>query len=61
MIPVKCALKTKLNIFGGLDKLKARICVQGDMKIKDQTNNWSPRVSVQFLKCFLPEAFGIMQ
>ena len=39
VIPVKCAFKTKLNAYGGLDKLKARICICGDMQIKDQINN----------------------
>ena len=39
VIPVKCAFKTKLNAYGGLDKLKARICVRGDMQIKDAVNN----------------------
>ena len=38
VIPVKYTFKAKLNSYGGLDKLKARICVQGDMQIKDQTN-----------------------
>ena len=56
VIPVKCAFKTKLNSYGGLDKLKARICVRGDMQIKDQTNNWSPTASVRLLKCFLADA-----
>ena len=46
VIPVKCAFKTKLNAYGGLDKLKARICIRGHMQIKDQINNWSPTASV---------------
>ena len=54
---MKCVFKTKLNPYGSLDKLKARICVRGDMQIKDQTNNWSPTASVvQLLKCFLADA-----
>ena len=47
--------KTKSNSHGGLDKLKARICVKGDMQINDQTNNWSPTASVQLLKVFLAD------
>ena len=35
IIPAKLACKTKLNIYGGLDKLKARVCLRGDMQIKD--------------------------
>ena len=56
VIPVKCAFKTKLNAYGGLDKLKARICVRGDIQIKDDANNWSPTASVRLLKCFLADA-----
>ena len=56
VIPVKCAFKAKLNSYGGLDKLKARICVRGDMQIKDLINNWSPTASVRLLKCFLADA-----
>ena len=56
VIPVKCAFKANLNSYGGLDKLKARICVRGDMQIKDLINNWSPTASVRLLKCFLADA-----
>ena len=52
IIPLKCAFKAKLNSYGGLDKLKARICVRGDRQIKDLINNWSPTASVCLLKCF---------
>ena len=31
VIPVKLALKAKLNCHGGLDKLKARVYLRGDM------------------------------
>ena len=58
VIPVKCAFKTKLNAYGGLDKLKARICLRGDMQVKDQINNWSPTASVRLLKCFLADAIA---
>ena len=41
IIPIKLAFKTKLNSYGGLDKLKARICMRGDMQIKyDGNNSW---------------------
>ena len=32
ILPVKLALKTKLNSYGGLDKFKARVCLRGDMQ-----------------------------
>ena len=38
-IPTKLAMNTKLNSYGGLDKLKARIWLRGDMQIKDANNN----------------------
>ncbi len=53
---MKCAFKTKLNSYGGLDKLKARICLRGDMQIKETFNNWSPTASTQLLTCFLADA-----
>ena len=31
IIPTKLVFKTKLNSYGGLDKLKVRICMRGDM------------------------------
>ena len=39
IISTKLAFKTKLNIYGGLDKLKARIYMRGNMQIKDGNNN----------------------
>ena len=56
IITVKCAFKDKLNSYGGIDKLKARICVRDDIQIKDILNNWSPTASVCLLKCFLADA-----
>ena len=38
IIPVKLALKAKLISHGGLDKLKARVCLTGDMQVKDESN-----------------------
>ena len=38
VIPVKLALKAKMNTCGGIDKLKARICLRGDMQINDDSN-----------------------
>ena len=58
VIPVKLALKVKLNAYGGLDKLKARICVRGDMQIKDGLNTWSPTASTRLLKCFMADAIS---
>ena len=40
VLPVKLELKVKLNAHGGLDKLKARICLRGDMQVKDGLNTW---------------------
>ena len=56
VIPVKLTLKAKLNIYGALDKLKARICLLGDMQIKDDFNPWSPTASTRLLKCFIADA-----
>ena len=51
------AFKTKLNSYGGLDKLKARICMRGDMQIKNGNNNsWSPTASTRLLKCLIADA-----
>ena len=47
--------KAKLNSFGGLDKLKARICVRGDMQMKDLIKNLSPTASVCLLKYVLAD------
>ena len=52
----KLACKTKLNIHGGLDKLKARICLGGDMQIKDDFISWSPTTSTRFLECCIVDA-----
>ena len=38
VIPTKLTLKSKINSYGGLDKLKARICFRGDMQEKNQIN-----------------------
>ena len=57
IIPTKLAMKTKLNSYGGLDKLKTRICLRGDMQIKDANNNsWSPTASSRLLKCLIADA-----
>ena len=56
IIHVKLALKAKLNIHGGLDKLKARICWRGDIQIKDESNTWSPTASSRLLRCFISDA-----
>ena len=56
VIPTKLTLKEKLNSYGGLDKLKARICFRGDMQEKNQINLWSPTASVRLLKLFLADA-----
>ena len=51
------AIKTKLNSYGGLDKLKAKICLRDHMKIKDINNNSrSPTVSTRLLKCLIADA-----
>ena len=56
VIPVKLALKTKLNSHGGLDKLKARVCLRGDMQERGKINVWSPTSSTRLLKRFIADA-----
>ena len=56
VVPTKLTLKAKLNSYGGLDKLKARVCFRGDMQEKFQINLWSPTASIRLLKCFLADA-----
>ena len=57
IIPTKLAFKTKLNSYGDLDKLKARICMTGDMQIKNGNNkSWSPTASIRLLKCLIADA-----
>ncbi len=58
IIPVKLSLKAKLNVHGGLDKIKARICVRGDMQIKVKSNPWSPSMSSRFLRCFIAKVIS---
>ena len=49
-------MKIKLNSYDGLDKLKARIYLRGDMQIEDATNNlWYPTVSTRLLKCVIAD------
>ena len=57
IIPTKLAFKTKLNSYGSLDKLKARICMIGDMQIKNGNNkSWTPTASTRLLKCLIADA-----
>ena len=56
VVPVKLTLKTKLNARGQLDKLKARICLRGDMQEKGNINTWSPTSPARLLKRFLADA-----
>ena len=56
IIPTKLTLKTKLNSYGGLDKLKARICLRRDMQIKNSYSSWSSTASIRLLKCFIADA-----
>ena len=56
ILPVKLTLKTKLNSYGGLDKLKARVCLREDMQIKDGFNSWSPTASTRLLKYFIVDS-----
>ena len=51
ILSVKLALKTKLNSNSDLDKLKARVCLRGDIQIKDNFKSWSPTASTRLLKC----------
>ena len=58
IVPVKLKLKAKLNACGELDKLKARICLRGDIQVKDGTNTWLPTASSRLLKCFMADAIA---
>ena len=49
-------MKTKLNRYGGLDKIKARIYLRDNMQIKDANNNsWSTTASTRLLKCLIAD------
>ena len=56
ILPIKLALETKLNSYGGLDKLKARVYLRGDIQIKDDFNFCSPTTSARLLKCFITDS-----
>ena len=56
IVPIKLTLKTKLNSHGGMDKLKARVCLRGDMQEKGNINVWSPTSSTRILKRFIADA-----
>ena len=57
IIPTKVAFKIKLNISGGLDKLKVRICMRGDMQIKNGSGkSWSHTALTRLLKCLTADA-----
>ena len=45
-----------MTSYGGLDKLKVRVCLRGDMQIKDDFNSWSPTSSTRLLKCFIADS-----
>ena len=55
VIPVKLALEARLNSHGEVDKLKARVCLRGDMQIKDESNPQSPTASSRLLRCFIAD------
>ena len=49
--------KAKIQSVGGLDKLKLRIVVRGDLKNKEMVGDiWSPTASMRTLKYFLADA-----
>ena len=57
IIPTKLAFKTKLNRYGGLDKFEARICMRGDMQIKNGSGkSWSHTALTRLLKCLTADA-----
>ena len=57
IILTKVALKIKLNSYGSVENFKARICLRGDMQIKDaNSNSWSPTSSTRLLKCLIADA-----
>ena len=56
IVPVKLVLKTTLNSHGGIDKLKARVCLRGDIQEKGSINVWSPTSSTRLLNRFIADA-----
>ena len=36
--------------------MKARVCLRGDMQIKDDFNSWSPTASTRLLKYFIVDS-----
>ena len=47
-----------MNAHGGLDKLKARIYLRGDMQIKDESNPWSPSTSLRLFRCVIADTIS---
>ena len=39
-----------------MDKLKARVCLRGNIQIKEVFNSWSPTVSTRLLTCFIADS-----
>ena len=54
--PIKLACDVKSNIYGGLDKLQTRICLRGNMQIKDYSISWLPTTLNRLLKYFVADA-----
>ena len=58
VIPVKLALKAKMNAHGGLDEHRARFCLRGDTQIKDESNPWSPTASSRLFRYFIVDTIS---
>ena len=56
ILPVKLALKNKLNPHGGLYKFNTSVCLMDDMQINDGFNFWSPTASTRLLKYFITDS-----
>jgi hypothetical protein len=56
IIPVTTKFRTKLKSTGAIKKLKARICLRGDMQQKGQWDTWCPIAGFRALRIFLAMA-----
>jgi len=53
IVPKQFICEAKLNSYGGLDKIKARPCIRGDIQEKLKISIWLPTASIRLLKILL--------
>jgi hypothetical protein len=53
IIPVTAKFRTKLKSTGAVEKLKARICLRGDMQQRGEWDTWCPIAGFRALRIFL--------